>query len=107
MVYRLTLTETHLSKSTLNGAALADAIGDALGFAFEQIGQGEKRTFPAIFDADGGATELRFYKPQSKPERRFSIARLTSRAKAGDVLAVWFEADAPEPERIRVAIETP
>ena len=101
--FELKLTETHLKKCTLNGARLADLIGAPLGFSFDQLANGDRETFAAWLEPHT-STALTFYKPKSKPERRFSIKGLSSRARAGQTLRIWFD-----PERIsrqiRIEIE--
>lgn len=100
--FELKLTETHLRKSTLNGANLAKVIGEPLGFSFDQLANGERATFKAWIEPHTG-TALTFYKPKSKSERRFSIKGLTKRARAGQTMRIWFDPD--EPEKIRIEIE--
>ena len=107
--YLLKLTETHLKKCTLNGSELVDVIGDEIGFSFDQIDNGHKVEFNAVFvkdyngiESEDKKTTLRFYKPKSKKEKRFSIALLHKHAHAGDVLNVWIDQDKTEPIRIKI-----
>jgi hypothetical protein len=87
--FTLRLTETHLKKATLNGAALAEFLAPFLGgFSFANLSKGESAEFPAQW-ADGSETRIKFYRPRSKAEKRFSVSRLTKRASAGDWLCVW------------------
>ena len=104
-MFELLLTETHLKKSTMNGGGLVDIIGDELGFKYEYLNNGDKIEFVATFEPDDVKTLLRFYKPKSKPERRFSIKHLGKRAKAGQWLRIWFEPELPEPIRIKIENE--
>ena len=100
--YLLKLTETHLKKSTLNGSELVDVIGEEIGFSFDQIDNGEKVEFDAVIENTDKKTTLRFYKPKSKKEKRFSISLLSRNATAGDVLSVWIDPDKAEPIRIKI-----
>ena len=87
LTYTLRLTNTHLKKATLNGAQLAKVLGPFLGFDYADLKNGEGAEFPAFW-TDGSETVLKFYKPASKAEKRFSIRKLTSRAAAGEVLQI-------------------
>lgn len=86
-IFEIQLTETHLKKSTLNGAKLAQLLGPLLGFSFDDIEQGESAAYKASWP-DGSETSLKFYKPRSKPEKRFWIAGLAAKAKAGELLQI-------------------
>jgi hypothetical protein len=91
--FTIQLTETHLKKATLNGSALAAFLAPALGgFSFDDISKGEGAEFLAAW-GDGSLTRLKFYRPRSKAEKRFSLRELSKRAKAGDWLCFYIAAD--------------
>ena len=94
LTYTLRLTNTHLKKATLNGAQLAKVLGPFIGFDYADLKNGEGAEFQAFW-ADGTETVLKFYKPASKSEKRFSIRKLSSRAAAGEVLKVRAKPEHP------------
>ena len=89
--YSQNLTNTHLKKSTLNGSALAALIGPTFDFSFDKLKNGESFKIPAFWSNSlelENETFIKFYKPKSKAEKRFSIPKLTSKANAGQTLKI-------------------